>query len=97
MATSRRQAFSDEDSSPTARFDQPASGSRPRQRPSARQGNAARVSGHEPIYASSGERSFGEWVVAGFGIAVGMFLFSLAAAIPLGILWAVVLGAALGN
>ena len=90
MAASRRQAFSNEDSSPTARFDQSASGSRPRQQPSARQSNVAREQART-IQAQSSERTFGEWVVAGFGIAVGMFLFSLAVSIPVGIVWLVVL------
>ena len=33
----------------------------------------------------------GYWIKAGFGIAVGMFLFSLIASIPMAILWFVLL------
>ena len=40
-------------------------------------------------------RSFGDWIIAGFGIGIGLFLFWLVVSIPLGILWAVVISAAL--
>ena len=42
-------------------------------------------------------RSFGDWIVAGFGIGIGLFLFGLAVSIPI-FLFSVCVGvAAIGN
>lgn len=58
----------------------------PRRSPAPRQPAARQVAERSqhptPMNVILEERSFGGWVTAGFGIGVGMFLFSLVLSIP---------------